>query len=160
MSCSAAIITDNILNGNVTMDQSSYFAGLYTISSELVNLQANISNIDGNLSRIRTGSSDPTMNNVLNKCQTALNDTKKISNNDAAGNNLNLKYSTPIDAISPSGGPIVSSFVTILGSFISQKGYVWTLYSSINDIYQVLTNLRNSAEIYHNENSNVTSGIS
>ena len=111
------------------------------------------------MSVIRTGSSNATMDNALNDCQTAISDTKKISNNDAAGNNLNLKYSTPIDAIAPPGGPITSSFVSILGSYISQSGYVWTLYTSINNISQVLTNLRNQAQNYHNEISNVSSGI-
>lgn len=50
--------------------------------------------------------------------------------------------------------------MSILGSYSSQSGYVWTLYSSINSIYQVLTNLRTEAQNFHNEIANVSTGIS
>jgi len=130
MTCSAAITLDDILNGNVTADGNSYFIGLNPLSIQLNLLKNNLNNIDGNLSLLRSGSPNGTLQQALDDCQTAMDDTKLISNNDASGNPLVLSYNTPIDnAIS--SGSISSSFIPILGSFSGTNGLVWNLYSSI-----------------------------
>ncbi len=78
--------------------------------------------------------STATINQALTQTQTAMNNTIKISNNDMAGSNLVLNYGTPLDSATPTGS-INSLFPTLLGSYSSKTGYVYTLYLALNTLY-------------------------
>lgn len=118
------------MNGNETNSGDTFFIGLNSFPVYLDYLKGNLTSIDGNLSDIYSSSTSSIMNQAISGAQTAKNDTIKISNNDAAGSSLTLTYNTPIDTTT-STGSISSRFPTVLGSYSSQTGLVWSLYSTI-----------------------------
>lgn len=99
------------------------------------------------------------MNQAISKSQNALTDTIKISNNDANGTNLTLTYNTPIDTTTTSSS-ISSTFSTVLGSYSSQTGLVWSLYSAINPFNQFLTKFKANASNLHANISAFSQGLS
>ena len=98
------------------------------------------------------------MNDALALLLTSKNDAKKLSNNDLAGSNLILTYPSPINESLPAS-TISSFFPSILGSYSSQSGIVWAIYSSLNTIDQTLQTLRQNAIQYNNQMGNINSGI-
>lgn len=123
-------MTDDIMNGNTTSSGNSYFIGMNMIPDVITYLQTNLTNIDNNLTQIYSTTPTTTINQGISQAQTSETDTIKISNNDATGSNLTLNYNTPIDTVTTSN-PISSTFPSVLGSYSSQKGLVWSLYSNI-----------------------------
>lgn len=99
------------------------------------------------------------MNQAISQSQTALTDTIKISNNDANGTSLTLTYNTPIDTTIASSS-ISSTFPTALGSYSSQTGLVWSLYSAINPFNQFLANFKANASNLHANISAFSQGLS
>lgn len=68
MGCSLAIFTDDLLNGNVTTDGTSFFTGLNIFSTSLTSLSGNLTNIQGNLtdlSNLASGTTYTDVNNLL-----------------------------------------------------------------------------------------------
>jgi|JI9StandDraft_1071089.scaffolds.fasta_scaffold350257_2 hypothetical protein len=49
-SCASSIILDDIINGNVTIDGSSFFLGLQQLDTQLANLQGNLTTINNSMS--------------------------------------------------------------------------------------------------------------
>lgn len=47
--CSLAILTDDVLNGNTTVDGTVFFAGLNTLVANLGDLNTNLTNIKNNI---------------------------------------------------------------------------------------------------------------
>lgn len=95
--CSAAIVPDDILFGNLTSNGRQFFTGFFNIAGQVGELQANLDNIANNFSILVNGSSNPTIENALSLCQTAKTAAVKISNNDLVGSPLVLQYPTPIN---------------------------------------------------------------
>ena len=60
MNCAKSIMLDDLLNGNVTDDASSFFSGLKQIDTQLGYLNGNISSINTTLSNIVPGSTNIT----------------------------------------------------------------------------------------------------
>jgi len=55
MSCSAAIFTDDLLNGNVTDNGTSYFVGLNNFKNQMDDLNNNLTDIKNALNTIKGG---------------------------------------------------------------------------------------------------------
>lgn len=66
MQCGVAISLDDILNGNISSDQSTFFLGTNTMVSRLADLQGNITSIITDLSGNLTTDVDNIKNNYTN----------------------------------------------------------------------------------------------
>ena len=75
--------------------------------------------------------------------------SKKISNNDLAGNPLSLTYNTPFD-VTVTSGTIASNFPSALGSVSTFSGPVYSLFQSTYSFETALNNLKTSATDFHN----------
>jgi hypothetical protein len=69
--CSGSILSDDLMNGNVTDNGASYFMGLNQVPVMLEQLRTNISNIDGNLTQIYDTTPTTTMNQGISQSKTA-----------------------------------------------------------------------------------------
>lgn len=157
MTCASSIVLDDLLNGNVTTDGSSFFTGLTQLNIQLGYLNGNLSSINTTMANLATGSTNIT--NVQNDATTALTNIAKIPNNVNAGGNMNaIAYSTPLNSGSPTG-TINSIFPAILGSSTT-GGYVGALYTLVNGAKTSITNISQSATNFNNEASNFQSGVS
>ena len=68
LGCSLAIFTDDLINGNVTLDGTSFFTGLTLFSSNLNFLDTNLTNIQNNLTDLSdtaSGTSKGYVDNIL-----------------------------------------------------------------------------------------------
>ena len=63
--CSAAMLTDDVMNGNVTNGGGSYFMGLNQVPILLEELRTNLSSIDGNLSQLYNTAPTTVMNQAI-----------------------------------------------------------------------------------------------
>lgn len=94
MNCAKSIMLDDLLNGNVTDDASSFFSGLKQIDTQLGYLNGNISSINTTLSNIVPGSTNIT--NAQTAASNALTAIAKIPKNVDSGGNMNdITYNTP-----------------------------------------------------------------
>lgn len=129
MGCSLAIFTDDLLNGNVTLNGSSYFTGLHTFSSSLNDFSGNLSNIQTQLNDLSNSGGGLSYGYVTNINTVQNNNVKKIPDN-AGASTMNLLYSTPINSNAPSG-TLQSSFSVKLGQYSSNSTLVGALYYAI-----------------------------
>ena len=125
----------------------------------LSQINGNLSSINSNLTELSSSSSSTVLNQAITQATTTSNDVIKISNNDAAGNDLTLNYNTPFDATSTTG-TVASTFPSVLGSFKSQKGYVWAVYSAVNVLSTLLSTLKSNATTFSNSISDLTNALS
>lgn len=78
MGCSVSIFIDDVLNGNVTASNTSFFTGLNTLSAQLNNLNGNLSNINGNMSDLTSTAGTSGSNNAKTYVQTAMDKVRDI----------------------------------------------------------------------------------
>lgn len=129
MGCSLAIFTDDLLNGNVTTSNNSFFTGLNVFSNSLVKLSNNLTNINttlNDLSNTASGTSYTAVNNLATVQTTYI---KKIPDN-AGTAAMNLVYTTPINQATTTG-TLTSSFVNILGQWSTSGSLLYNLYVSV-----------------------------
>ncbi len=130
MTCASSIVLDDLLNGNVTTDGSSFFTGLNQLYVQLGYLDGNLTSINTTMANLATSSTNIT--NVQNDATTALTNIAKIPNNVNSGGNMNaISYNTPLNSGSPSS-TINSIFPPILGSSTT-GGYVGALYTLVSN---------------------------
>jgi hypothetical protein len=114
VSCASSIIFDDILNGNVTLDGSSFFVGLIQFYTQLGNLNTNLASINNTMANLQSNSSN--MTSVSNSATTALTNIAMIPKNiNSGGNMADIAYSIPLNSASPTS-TINSIFPDVLGS--------------------------------------------
>ena len=156
VSCASSIILDDILNGNVTLDGSSFFVGLNQFYTQLGYLNANLSSINNTMANLTPNSSN--MTTITNAATTALTNIAMIPNNVNSGGNMPaVAYSTPFNSASPTS-TINSIFPSILGSSTT-GGYVGALYTAVSSAKTAITAISNAANNFVSETSNYQSGI-
>lgn len=156
MTCASSIVLDDLMNGNVTTDGTSFFAGLNQINVQLGYLNGNLTAINNTMVNLAPSSTN--MTNVQNDAAAALTAIAKIPQNQDAGGNMNtISYNTPFNSGSPTG-TIDSIFPAILGSS-NTGGYVGTLYTLVNAAKTSITTISNSADNFNNQASNFQSGV-
>jgi len=142
VSCASSIILDDILNGNVTTDGSSFFVGLNQFYTQLGYLNANLSSINSTMANLQSNSSN--MTSVSTSASTALTNIAKIPNNvDAGGNMTAIAYNTPLNSASPTS-TISSVFPAVLGSSTT-GGYVGILYAAVSAARDTISNISTAA---------------
>jgi hypothetical protein len=151
-----AIFTDDLLNGNVTTNGSSFFTGLNVFSNNLAKLSGNLSSINtalNDLSSTSSGTSYTAVNNIA----TATTAIKKIPDN-AGTAQMNLVYNTPINA-GTTTGTLTSSFSGILGKWDSANTLMYKLYYSIEYVRLMMQGIKTSANTFSGQIVNITSQI-
>jgi hypothetical protein len=142
MTCATSIVLDDLINGNVTIDGSSFFAGLTQINVQLGYLDGNLTAINNTMANLVPSSTNIT--NTQNDATTALTAIAKIPNNvNSSGNMPDITYNTPFNSGSPTG-TVNSIFPSLLGSSAT-GGYVGTLYSLIQGAKDSITSISTSA---------------
>jgi hypothetical protein len=157
MGCSLAIFTDDLLNGNTTLNGSSYFTGLTVFKNSLGNLDSNLTNLQTSLSDLSNNAGGNTYTDVT-QITTVETDVKKIPDNAGTGQ-MNLVYSTPINSGAPSG-TLASSFTSILGSFTTTNSLVYNLYVSIEYARLTMQGIKDSSSTFSGSVGTIHSQIS
>lgn len=156
MTCASSIVLDDLMNGNVTTDGSSFFSGLNQINIQLGYLNGNLTAINNTMVNLAPSSSN--MTNVQNDATSALTAIAKIPNNQNAGGNMNaISYNTPFNSASPTA-TINSIFPPILGSSTT-GGYVGTVYTLVNAAKSSITSISNAADDFNQQASNFQGGV-
>jgi hypothetical protein len=88
---------DDLLNGNVTTDGSTFFTGLNTLSAQINNLDSSLSNINTAMADLR-GTNPATSDTLtaLNNVNAAQTEVQQIPN-PTAPHQLTLQYRSPLD---------------------------------------------------------------
>lgn len=156
MSCATSIVMDDILNGNVTTNGSSFFVGLNQLNLQLGYLNGNLTAINNTMQNLQSSSAN--MTNVNNLANTALSDIAKIPANVNAGGNMSaISYSTPLNSASPSS-TITSTFPSLLGSSTT-GGFIGTLYNVVVAAQSSLTAISTTANSFVSETTNFQTGV-
>ena len=131
MSCSLAIFTDDLINGNVTMSGQSFFTGLRVFANSLTNLQGNLSNLNSSLSDLNTTGATSATFNAVQQITTVSNTYVKNLPNGANTGPMVLDYNSPINQ--GSGTTLLaSSFPGELGTFSgANTTLMFKLFASI-----------------------------
>jgi hypothetical protein len=157
LSCSLAIFTDDLLNGNVTLSGTSFFTGLNTFSNNLNKLSGNLSTINTAFSDLASASSGTSYTAYTNVGTVQTNYVKKIPDNTGTAT-MSLNYNTPITAATPTG-TLASSFISILGKWDSANTLMANLYNSIESVRLTMQGIRSSASIFSGQVATIQSQI-
>lgn len=156
MSCAASIVLDDLMNGNVTTDGTSFFAGLNQIKTQLGYLNGNLTAINTTMANLIPTSTNIT--NTLSDATTALTAVAKIPANVNSGGNMNdIVYNTPFNSASTTG-TINSIFPALLGSSTT-GGYVGALYTLLTTAKTSISSIATAAQNFNTEASNFQSGV-
>jgi hypothetical protein len=156
-SCATSIILDDILNGNVTTDATSFFMGLYQLNTQLGNLNSNLTTINNSMSNLKSNSAN--MTTVTTAASNALTNIAKIPNNVNSGGNMTaIAYNTPLNSASTTG-TINSIFPTALGSSTT-GGFVGTAYTTVNGVLSAINAISSAASNFVTEVTNFQSAVS
>ena len=142
VSCASSIILDDMLNGNVTQDGSSFFVGLYQLNQQLGFLKSNLTTINSTMANLQSSSANMTA--VSTAATNALTNIAKIPNNVNAGGNMTaITYNTPFNAASTTG-TITSTFPSVLGSSTT-GGIVGSLYTTTTAVNNAISAIATAA---------------
>lgn len=156
MTCASSIVLDDLMNGNVTTDGTSFFSGLNEINVQLGYLNGNLTAINNTMANLAPSSTN--MTNVQNDATAALTAIARIPKNLNAGGNMNtISYNTPFTSSSTTG-TIDSIFPGILGSSTT-GGYVGTLYTLVDAAKTAITTISNGADNFNQQASNFQGGV-
>ena len=156
VSCASSIILDDILNGNVTTDGSSFFVGLNQLYTQLGYLSTNLSSINTTMSNLQPNSSNITA--VNSAATNALTDIAKIPNNANAGGNMAaILYGTPLNS-AVTNSSINSAFPAALGSSTT-GGYVGSLYTAVSAAMNTIANISTSADNFISQTNTLQSSL-
>ena len=156
MTCASSIVLDDLMNGNVTTDGTSFFAGLNQIRTQLGHLSGNLSAINNTMANLASNSTN--MTNVQTDATAALTAIARIPRNVDAGGNMNdITYNTPFNSASPTA-TITSIFPPILGSSTT-GGYVGTLHTFVTAAKVSITAISTSADNFLQQSANFQSGV-
>jgi hypothetical protein len=157
MGCSLAIFTDDLLNGNITTFNSSFFTGLNIFSNSLVKLSNNLTNINTTLSDLSNTASGSTYTTVNNIATVESNYIKKIPDN-AGTAKMNLVYSTPINLASTTG-TLSSSFADTLGQWSTNNTLLYNLYVSVEYARLTMEGIKNNSNSFSTQIATIQSQI-
>jgi len=159
LACSATLILDDLLNGNVTINKEYYFIGLNQFASQLTNqITSNIDAINAELARLRDSTPNSDMQNVLDASTNALNLIKVIPTNTIPYGPVASTYTTPIDTNIPVS-TTTYPFSAELGSYLIPGSIVNKMYESINTINSFFVSVKTSATILDSQIGNIKSNV-
>jgi hypothetical protein len=163
LGCSIAIFSDDLLNGNSTVNGTYFFTGLNTLSAQLGNLWSNLSTINTNFADLTGTTPAPGAGNsesllALNNVWNAANKVSQIPTG-VANASLALSYMTPINSGSASVS-LSSTFNSVLGSGTQSSTLVGGLYAVIGNIYSMIFNARSNATSFSGSYGGISAALS
>jgi hypothetical protein len=152
MQCGISLSLDDLLNGNVTSDNSSFFIGASTLVTYLGNFKTNITNIINNFSNnLQTG-----VNNVQSNCSSAITNLEILSNGVTHNATYSLIYNTPTTL---SGSSVSSTFGTVLGVPSNSSSMVGAIYTVVTTLYNAMTTMSTAITSLNNANATIMTSI-
>lgn len=150
MACSVAIFTDDLLNGNVTLNGSYFFVGLNQFNSQITNLNSNLTNIANNFSSLQN--TNPLMSAATTSISQTLTDIQNIPGS-------TLSYASPINSFSPIPTD-TSTFNSILGTSTTSSSLVYILYQAVKAIEDFVNGIKSSATTFTGQIGTINSAVS
>ncbi len=137
------MLFDDIVNGNVTADGSSFFTGITKMVDAVTSLNTNMNDVNNNITAL-----DNALTTIVGYLATAKDDVQKIPNNVLAGGNAVITYNTKIsDTFGATTGTTDSLFVSVLGSS-STGGIIGSFYSALDTTHTTLTDIKTNSAAF------------
>jgi hypothetical protein len=127
MQCGISLAMDDIINGNMTADQSSFFIGTATIVNRLADLSGNATTIINDL----TGNLSTDVGHIKNNYSQAQTDLDMLPNGTTANTTFTLNYADPLTGV---GNPYPSGFGTVLGTANNDSTLAGALYQIVSGV--------------------------
>lgn len=145
---------DDIINGNVTADGTSFFSGITMLVSSINNLNTNMANIQTQMNHLNGN-----ITGIVTNLATARDNIQKVPNNVLADGNANIVYLTSIkNTFGGTSGPLPSTFVPILGSS-NNNGIIGGFYKTISDTHTTLSGISTSTTSFNSGAAGFTSAV-
>jgi prefoldin subunit 5 len=136
MQCGLSLSLDDLLNGNVTSDNSSFFIGTNTLVTALENFNNSINHIISNFSALQAN-----ITLVQANCSSAQTALEVLSDGSSTNVSFSLNYIRPTYL---SSSLVASSFGAILGvpsDNTTMRGAMYAIVASISDAMTTMTNI-------------------
>ncbi len=148
ISCSIAVVPDDLLNGNVTADGQNFFTGLNMLYQSLSWFDGNLTSINNILTKFDSTNSN--MTTVIADGYVLTNSTKNVDGN--SGNGMStLTYGPPISEN--------SQFKSILGTY-NTSGLIYDFFALNSEIINSLISLGSNVHTYFQSAGTISSSIS
>jgi hypothetical protein len=131
MQCGVSLAFDDLLNGNITTDNTSFFMGVSTLATYLTNFQGNITTIINDF----TTNLQTTVGVVNGNLSSAETNLGMLPNGTTANTSYVLSYSTPV----PGASTVSSSFATVLGVASNSSSLTGTLFTIVDSLYSAIS---------------------
>jgi len=142
------MIPDDLLNGNISGDGTSYFSVLNVLNLDLTSLSANLTTINSVINNFQ--STNPNMVATLAATNTMLFDTINGDSNGGSG--------VPPINYGPSVNSQTSTFPSVFGSF-NTSGLLYSFYSGIASLKNNLTTISSNADAYMINSTDISAAI-
>lgn len=129
VTCSVAIVPDDLLNGNITQSGTNFFTGLNMLSQSLNWFNGNLTAINNILTKFNSSNSN--MTTAISNGNTLMTNIKNTDGNTGSGMTA-INYGPPISES--------SSFPGILGTY-NTSGLVYNYYTLVQTIVNSITQL-------------------
>lgn len=150
MGCCTAIVFDDLLNGNATIDGKTFFTGLNTLNSQVSALNSSLTDINGNFSDFTTSGGSSDSDTALTNINAARDEVKQIPSTTGPSYQMTLTYQTPIDQ-SAGLSPADPQFKPKLGHFADNSTMVGALYTILDKIGITISDTRSQAASFNSD---------
>lgn len=157
MECGVGLVMDDLLNGNITTDQTSFFSGTNTLVTLLRSLNNTIDDISNNFTAVKTS-----VDNVQSTANTIRGNIETLGLG-GANSSFSLTYTDPTPA--SSSYTALSGFSSILGTPTTSDTLSYIMYAIIDALYSAMgtlsTNINNIDTVTGNGDlkSQITQGV-
>ena len=157
LACAIAIIPDDILNGNVTEDNASFFTGLNEFSNQLSNLQSNLTYLQGQFSDLADTTGGSTTQGYVDAVTAVRDSVSYIPKGSSTTGKMTLDYNNPINT--GGSGTYTSSFVNILGEHSDSSSLVATWYNVLEAAYTSMQTIKANAGVFDSQVATINAEI-
>lgn len=145
MQCGVGLMLDDLLNGNITTDETSFFSGTNTLVALLSQLNTTVDDINSNFTNVKTS-----VTNVKTNANTVRSNIETLGLS-GSNNSFSLTYTDP----TPAGSSYTadSSFSAVLGNPTIANTLSYGLYSVIDTLYTEMTSIEDSITTFNTATS-------
>lgn len=152
MQCGVSLTFDDLINGNITSDNSTFFMGAKTLQNYLLDFKGNISNIINNFTtNLQTDVSN--LNGNLTQGKT---DIIALPTNTNTNNSYSLIYTNPTAS---GGGSVTSSFSQVLGTANASSTLTGILFTIVDQLSTVISAMNTAITSLSSASGTITTGI-
>ena len=140
MQCGISVMIDDILNGNTSNDQTTFFLGANGLNNRLVSLNGSATNINNEF----TTKLSPGINSIATDYASAKDKLEKLGDGTNVNSSFNLVYTVKPTAASANG--MASAFNTVLGTPADPQSLNGVLYQIVGGLGTAMTNVKGSID--------------